>query len=888
MLIKDCCDDDDINMNININKKQIKIFDETLEYINFQEIELLTNKINQLSHHSSFENSIKTEQSIFLQKNENNFPYYIGSFKHSLNRFLRNNENKDIRALYDSILKEIKKIYYGYTHVEQKMYSKINQFIKFKDEENNTPLEIISKLKEIEETLKETIKFVEVYLYLNFKYLKVIFRKIDNKLYQKIGVKSVSLYFLLDIFELPNNELSYILMFKIIDEVSCILKYITDNLSETLKKENTKSKNNLNNFINNNNKKDSQSNLLESQLFNSSIAVDAINKVNDQYVKKIYGLLNKLDRFNFFRAKYYNKYLYTRGDFEIDTNRYLYKSNTLDDNNEEYLQINTLMDEELIISKFLGRTLINEFLNFFEAQLIDNFRRNKKLIYLHSIQYNIISVLIIYSFSNYYQGFIEAPFFYIGRLIGKFFFNHLIKNRFKMKLLLLISNFISIISLIIIILDNYENNYIWLNCISKLIIGVCYYKNIETIFIFNYTPKLLIKRNIKKYFRIKYLSIALGFFLLTCCSHLQSLFNNQIKIDLIFASVISLIILIINFLFFKEPKLEDIINLELTEHDNKKKIDNKAIEEENIINNTLIEDKLNSSDNITNISYGKVKIISLKERNKVKIMENYLRLGKGKGDYEGTNHIFSILQELIVKENFNYSSYTNYSITGHILFLTFLYIIFSVIIFYNPLINSNKVNDDENDKILDLVLDFKKKIWIFGLSYLLYYLLLIIKFFSRQKDLSSWNFILLLYILFQILFVLLFIILDKNIFSVSPIYFDNYFYISFYSVILLFVLIIEKRCYKIMIREIPLEATIIRGINIDNFLDVYENFIKAITFIIFFAINYFKFTSNYDYATLIPINSFLFISLIIFIIFNYKRKQFSLIKIINKITYESF
>ena len=73
-----------------------------------------------------------------------------------------------------------------------------------------------------------------------------------------------------------------------------------------------------------------------------------------------------------------------------------------------------------------------------------------------------------------------------------------------------------------------------INYISKLIVGISCCKNIETRFIIYYTPKLLIKRNIKKYFRIKYISIALGFFILTGFSYLQALINNnQIKIDII-------------------------------------------------------------------------------------------------------------------------------------------------------------------------------------------------------------------------------------------------------------------------------------------------------------------------------------------------------------------
>ena len=224
----------DNKADINIKtKKTITLFEENLEYIDTTEIELLTNKINQLGFNSSF-NSSKTSGSGSLILNIDYIPKYHGSFKNSLNKSLQKKKYNEINNLYEAILNEIKKIYYGYTHVEQKMYSKMNKFIKFKNAENNTPMEIISKLKEIDDTLIETIKFVEIYLYLNFDILKKIYQKVDEKLSSKVPVKSLSLYYLLNIFDLPNNELSYILMFKIIDEVSCVLRYITYELDNSL------------------------------------------------------------------------------------------------------------------------------------------------------------------------------------------------------------------------------------------------------------------------------------------------------------------------------------------------------------------------------------------------------------------------------------------------------------------------------------------------------------------------------------------------------------------------------------------------------------------------------------------------------------------------------
>ena len=875
---------ENIDKEQNINKKQIIIFDEHLEYIDFKEIELLTNKIQEISPDSYFGDSNQKELSSLLQKNVNHFPYYIGSFKYSLNRLLRNKNNKDLNNLYEAVLKEIKKVYYGYTHVEQKMYNKINKYIKFKESENNSALEIITKLKEIGKTLEETIKFVEVYLYINFKYLKTIFKKIDKELSKKIGIKSVSLYFLLDIFELPNNELSYIMMFKIIDEVSCILKYITDELSQVIENQKENPINNSNNNVNI--PKDKQSNLLDDKSLNTTIAINASITIKDKYVKKIYELLDKLDEYNIFRAKYYNKYLYTKGNFVVDTNRFINDLQSLDSISEEFLQINTLMDEELIINKFLDKSLINEFLNYFEEHLPLSYKRNLKLIYFHLIFYNIISIITIYSFFDYFNGFIEAIMFFIGKIIGKILFNYLLKKRNKMKLILLISNFILLISLIISIFDNQRKIYILINYISKIIVGISCCKNIETRFIINYTPKLLIKRNIKKYFRIKYISIALGFFILTGFSYLQALINNnQIKIDIIIIAIINLIIMILNFLLFKEPKFEDIFDSDINEPDIDKSQDKGIEEKENIIESS-IDKKLNTSENIVNISYGKAKMISLKERNKVKLLESNIKLGSGKDNYEGTNHIFSILQDLIINENFNKSSYSNFSTIGHIIFLAILYIIFSIILFYNPLINTIKANKDKNSENFDKILNFKKETWIFGVSYLLFYFSLKFKFFSHQKKLSSWNLLLLLFLCFQILLALLFLIFENNIFFSSPISFDNHSYISCYSALLLFSLFIEKICLKIMIREIPLETSICT-INIDNFLDLYENFIKALIFTAFYIFNYFI-VFQYENLYIIVIIVLFVLDIMIFLIFNYKRKQYSLIKIINKVTYESF
>ena len=72
---------------------------------------------------------------------------------------------------------------------------------------------------------------------------------------------------------------------------------------------------------------------------------EELNELADivDYLEEIkYELLNKLDEYNIFRVKYYNKYLYTKGNFVVDTNSFINDLQSLDSINEEYLQINTL------------------------------------------------------------------------------------------------------------------------------------------------------------------------------------------------------------------------------------------------------------------------------------------------------------------------------------------------------------------------------------------------------------------------------------------------------------------------------------------------------------------------------------------------------------------
>ena len=895
--------------------EKISIFGEVLEFIDTNKIERSINKISKNLH---LDGVIEEEKSVGEEEENSNtnyisfhssqiknarFPCYDGSFKNDISKFLKAGQNKEVNKLYEKIIQEKQKVYLAYTHIENKIYKKINEYIQFSYEKNNTPMQIVSKLKEISETLLETIKFIESYLFKNFQILQKLFSKIDMKLSDSFEVESLSLFFLLDIFDLPNNELSYILMFKIIDEESCILKYLTQILDNQVKHAKPYNNNNINDINNNTGNNNNEINtmekdayLLDSKSGLSSAAYNAMINIKEKYIKSINESIINIDSYSYFRAKYYNKYIYTKGNYEVDTNLFLnYINEDNDDNNEDFLPLNSLMDEEVIISKFVKKSVIKKFLKFFKSQLPKSFNRNEKLIMIHSIFNNIISVFVIYWYRNFKQGFLEVCSFYLGKLFSKMFFNLLIKKRKRLKTLLIISNIIAILSFIMSIYFIGNEYYKWIIVGSRFLIGLSYSKNIETKFIINYVPKLLIKKTIKKYFSLMLFSLSLGFFLSSGFNYafyfIKENFINMKKtndynldfnnIGEIFLCFISFILLIINCMFFKEPKYDDFTKI----NNNKKDLGLKnSLTSIDINNIKEKQDKKQKKDKDTTsiFSYGKAKLISFKEKNKAKLLEAKLKLDTGDKNYEGTNQIFNILQKLIIEESTSKNSYTNRATKGHILLYTLLYIISSIIIFYNPIIRFPNEEEEE------LILTSKNNVWIFGFSYLLAFLIYILKIIKISSDLFVWNVIILIFICFEIGLSLVFLIFDTFFFDNSPIKFNTYYFYGFLSLILFFNILIEIYTLKTLIREIPIENKI-SSINIDNFLDIYECLIKAATYGGLLALStYLSGKSENELYIKIIISILYILCCIIFIYYNFKRRQIALIKIINKVTYESF
>ena len=515
------------------------------------------------------------------------------------------------------------------------------------------------------------------------------------------------------------------------------------------------------------------------------------------------------------------------------------------------------MDEEVIINKFINKSIINRFLIFFKSQLPESFKKNEKLIIIHTIQCNIISVFAIYSYKTFEYAFLNNTFFYLGKIFSKILFNILIKKRNKIKNLLLTSNIILVVSLFIHMLFTEKSYYKYIYYFSRFLIGFSFSKNIETKFIINYVPKLLIKKAIKKYYCVIILSLSIGFILVSGFNNIFSLdqFNKREKIDKfdnnniieIILGSLSIIIMVINFVLFKELNYYDIIKTKSRRSSSK----------------NIIPEGLNNN-----------------EENKAKILEESLKLDIGQKNYEGTNQIFTILQKLIINENTSNESYINKTVKGYILLYIILYIISSFILFYNPIINISNKNDNIN------IYETKNKIWVFGISYLFTFLIYRFKLLNISRDIFMLKIIILIFIIFEMLLTFVFLLFDEKFFNNTPINFDNYFFYAILSIIYFFNILIEITCLKVMIREIPIEKKM-GSINIDNFLDLFESLLKSGTFIGLYFITYYKIAKDIIYIK-ITIGILFTLGCIIFVFYNFKKRQISLIKIINKITYESF
>ena len=899
-------------------KSTTKIFNNELENIDYKKLKALIIKINNCFPSDNLDElDIIAEESeisstLFVNQDKNrfskareshktyNYPKYKkGSFEKDIQKFL--NTYIIINELFTKIEEEINKIYKGYILTENIIYEKMNTIMNFYgSRETYNDLQIVSRIKEISEILKETKKLIINYIYHNFDLLTKLLSLMDNQLSKLYQVENMSLYFLLNIFDLPNNELTYILMFKIIDEECILLKYIAMQLENKIKYPKEFMNEDLSRGISiseintfKEDEKDMNNSLLpKDEEENSSELEDkkiALLNLMETYTNKVYKYIDDISNCNKYRAKHKNYFIYLKGNFNLN----FFDDLSYEDENdisktssktEDFLPINSLMDEEVIIKKFLNESTVEHFLNYFKKNLSFNYKMDEFLIILHSFQIVGFTIPIFFWYNdsdsenekdNITYNCLYIIFFYLGKFCSKIIGQFLLKKFFKLKSLIIISNIIMITSFLISFINfNIGYNNVVLMC-SRFLLGLSYFPMVEIRFLLKYVPKLLLVKTIKKHYRLKYLYICFCLLFTTLVNKFYSkllimnkiyFFNNIFykeniennKNEFIFL-LFSVITLFINLICFKNLKYSDIIKYN--------KIDN---EENTESFKKTASDKTEEKRSV--ISYGKCKVISKKNMQEVKLIDEKFRESVKNNIYEGNNYIFYLLAKLIKNENKSNCSKTNRTSLGFLFLLLCTMINHLIIIFSVPLIIDNKQP--------------KNNLWIYSISYLSSFIIYYFKaklFRGITNKISRLNIIFITIIISQIIFNVIFFLIIK----LNPNNFEKNALALSAIVIIIFNNLMEIFTLQLMNQTIPIEK-LVCGIIITNFIDISEIILKGILMLII-SIFY-----NYLETQMIIIIILSYIGMILsilggffYIIINFKLTSSALVRIMNKISYES-
>jgi hypothetical protein len=722
----------------------------------------------------------------------------------------------------------------------------------------------------------------------------------DDNLDKKYHTKSLSLIFLIKFFEFPNNELSYMLMFKIFDEETLILTNILNELKNQILSNNNSVEGSLIDQTDSNNPDEKEQNFFNDQsLEEQNETISAMLELMDDYIEKSKNICIRINNVYSYRALYNNYHIFLRGNYNINiSNKILFASTTsIEDENSasssgrsDLIAINSIMDEELIIKNFLNKKIINEFIDFFKELLPRSYKKNKILLIMHTFQNYSIFPIILFSYNikdnnkdedtnknKYIKTIcIFLISYYVGLFLSKIINSCFIIKKMSLKTILILSNILLIISLSFPFFNKiiFENND-HLECfviLSRFFIGLSFSNSIEQHFLINYEPKILVVKSIKNFYSIKYISIFFAILYVSLINifvpdtyfdnkYINKELINESKHELFFIPI-CFFILIINLCFFRNIKNKDIIN----NNENEKFLINKN---ENLepAKKTIIFERTNSdtskssSDEYKSVySYGKCKIISYKNKRKAKFLDKKYKLFSGE-QYEGTNIIFEQLENLINRQN-NCCSYIN-KIT-----------IFLVLILISSLINNEILTIFIP---LSLKHDEKKIIIILFLPYLLGFISFKLrKLFSNKSEdrISFFNTIVLLLLILELIFFTLIIMAFK--------FEQNELIISIFAItISTFNVIIEIIITILMNIVIPIEKKLL-CIDLGSFIEIFVILFK----IIYFILIYF---SPFKENILIIFIARFFIcicEMICFMSYNYRKNYTSLIRIMNKITYE--
>ena len=444
-----------------------------------------------------------------------------------------------IKAFFDSLDEEIKKINIFYSSQEKDIYQKINKRIKNKDEIKKEASSTILKELDLINYLSELCSQIIIFIYWNIKALKNILYIFDNSTYPIID--SMSYGYIKKHLSKNNSNLLYILSFKTLDET--ILS--ADNLFQEYEKIL-----NLNADFKNDTEKEQQLQGIKDWM-KSSIA--NYNK----FYEKIFKELSEWQKYlniNLGLPSSSNKSIFKKttlaSDFSPSNKKVMnirYKSFSLYYNMDNKDAINNLFkkfnndDQKLLKSHNieLSESLLSikdkdkdniSLTSYKQNDIISHQNKiNLYFLYFFSFFYNYsycIFISFLYSYfykndknNNYYFFFgLFISFPYLGNIISQIYFDCIIKLNFKYVLFIFLFftffyyaglNILSIIEI------NYEKEFspIFLIIIfsSRLFLGLSPLKHLCKEYINQYIPVSCQIRSNQQYLSFKYLGYFFGF-----------------------------------------------------------------------------------------------------------------------------------------------------------------------------------------------------------------------------------------------------------------------------------------------------------------------------------------------------------------------------------------
>lgn len=872
------------------SRKIDKISTITLDYIDLKliinEIGKINEMINQLSHSSLntsnfdppfnqentenlLDSSPKTEPSKFEVSTPKTLSISIKNEVEIL--FSTTTYGIHIKNLASQINSEIKKVFITYTKVERDLYIRINSQIVFKNNYKQfNILQLTTRIKELHGILSD-VKSLCDFVALNNDCLRHIFSYLDE-IGPLIHVSNLSLKLFRNHFEFPNSDLNYILHHKIVDESSLICYYLFKKLKKIYEKvdvaKNLKDSMSILKNQSNEPTSDTEKSLsvtreditlmasfeevIKKDKHGEKIATRQIKNLTNSFIRKIEKLIVKIDNNYNIRAKFINLCIFLRYGFK---NKLAHMQNigiNLEDDNTS-LQINTLIDEELVIKKFFSKNAINEYYKICDYKLSVSNKNNLRIVMIHhTLFYFYFGLNALYYLMDPSQSdkikknecALLLGLIYFGRLISKILFGFLLVNnkRYHFAILLSLLFYISgfTLSFLVPLDSSTSSNFHIFLILSRIFIGIGSANTINSKYIITYLPRALLKLYINWYNNCIFLGLACGYFLfylvsLISFTNLNGFLFSFYQINDILCSSISVLFFFVCLFFFKDPK-----NKHFT---------------------MLSSDGMSSSiETLDKISVGKRKKITNKETKMIEQANDQLLQESKNSNLSDTNYIQMLICKRIKKEKQNFFGYL--SNCYHALI--------------SSLLTSFFVNAFLHLTILYFIPHYYS-ITIFGVSYVLYFIThnFISKQLSKKIKITNRCIIIVLLLIELFIFVSL-LLFFKFIYDKYPLLYAFFLFVGMISNIA-----IESISIKIMSVLFP-QNWVSCGMNFTLFIEFLEYCVKGgVCIIVCFTIDFDE-IKNYVFYACIAAIGLMVLNIIIFMIFCRELKVLAISRIIKK------